>query len=419
MPYGEHVRHRCDHTAGPEARLRRARIAGSVFFLTNGALMACLLPRLPEVKAALGVSDGAFGLALAAVPVGALTAGSAAPALIRRMGEARLAAVGTAVMALAVLAAGLCPLVAAPWPRPTGVVSFAVALFVVGVADSLVDVAQNAHALRVQRAFGRSIISTMHAVWSLGAVVGGLVAAASIAVGLPLGWQLTLSGTLLTALAAWACAGALPNSPERDAESDSADETATSTRTRPSARTLLLLAAFGLLTVCGAVGEDLANSWSALYLHRDLGADASLAALGFTLVVAAQFLGRLLGDRQIDRLGPRAVLRCGGAVLTLSMTLALLVPSIPTTLLGFTAVGYGVATLVPVAMHQADELPGLAPGVGLTAVAWLMRFGFLAAPPLVGALADAAGLAAGLWVLPAAGLVVLIAASAVRAPQSR
>jgi hypothetical protein len=59
-------------------------------------------------------------------------------------------------------------------------------------------------------------------------------------------------------------------------------------------------------------------------------------------------------------------------------------------------------------MHAADELPGFRPGAGLSIVSWLLRLGFLVAPPLVGAIADASSLRLGLVVVPAAGLLVMV-----------
>jgi hypothetical protein len=69
-------------------------------------------------------------------------------------------------------------------------------------------------------------------------------------------------------------------------------------------------------------------------------------------------------------------------------------------------------------MHEADELPGLKPGSGLTIVSWLMRLGFLLSPPLVGLAADATSLRVGLLVVPLAGLLVLLLAGVLR-PRGR
>src|SRR5690606_25850007 len=116
-------------------------------------------------------------------------------------------------------------------------------------------------------------------------------------------------------------------------------------------------------------------------------------------------VGRLTGDRVVDRFGQRTVVRAGGVLAAAGMGAALAVPSTATVLAGFALAGLGVATLVPAAMHTADELPGLSSGTGLTVVSWLLRGGFLLSPLLVGAVADLAGLRVGLLSVVVAGVV--------------
>ena len=156
-------------------QLRRARLAVNLMFLTNGALFANLLPRYPLVKDALGVDAATFGLLVAGFPAGAMIAGLAAGRLMRRFTSARTALAGTFVVALALVAAAVGVRVGAPL--------FALAMVAGGAADAVVDVAQNAHGLRVQRAYGRSIINSFHAAWSAGAVLGGAMGSAAAAQG--------------------------------------------------------------------------------------------------------------------------------------------------------------------------------------------------------------------------------------------
>src|SRR5690625_7248846 len=75
-------------------------------------------------------------------------------------------------------------------------------------------------------------------------------------------------------------------------------------------------------------------------------------------------------------------------------------------------VGFGMACLIdatlgPAEMQEADDLPGLRHGTGLTVVSWLMRLGFLVSPPVIGLIADASSLRLGLLVVPLAGIAVL------------
>src|SRR5258707_3321886 len=179
------------------AQDRRARIATAALFLTNGAIFANLLPRYPEVKADLHLSNAVYGAAIAAFSGGALVAGLAAAALIRRFHSSRVAVVGTIGIATFVVVAGLA----------TSPLVLAAALFVAGASDSITDVAQNAHALRVQRNYGRSIINSFHAVWAVGAIVGGLMGAAAIALHISRTTHLTIAAGGLCVV----CVTALPH----------------------------------------------------------------------------------------------------------------------------------------------------------------------------------------------------------------
>jgi MFS family permease len=193
---------------------------------------------------------------------------------------------------------------------------------------------------------------------------------------------------------------------ERDAaEADAAPSASTTRSLRRAA--LPAMAALGVLAACGAFVEDAGASWSALYLRNDLLAGAAVAGLGFVALQTAMTIGRLTGDRVVDRFGQRRVARAGGALTAAGMGFALAVPSIPTTLIGFALAGLGVATLVPAVYHAADELPGLPRGLGLAAVNWLLRIGFLLSPPLIGLIADATSLRVALLTVVLAGLGAL------------
>jgi MFS family permease len=311
-------------------------------------------------------------------------------------------------VAIGILLAGLAP----------NVVLLAAALFLAGACDAVVDVAQNAHALRVQRRYGRSILNSFHATWSAGSVLGGLMGSAAAGLALPLPIHLGGSAVLFIAVALGAYRFLLPG-PE-----DSEREPVTTpfrVRSRAGGKALLVLLVLGVIASAGALIEDSGASWGAVYLSDSLGAAAAVAGLGFVALQALEFLGRVIGDRVVDRFGQRATARGGAVVVVVGMGLALAFPSIPLTIVGFGLAGFGVATLIPAAMHAADELPGLPAGAGLTVVSWLLRIGFLVSPPVVGLVADLTSLRVGLLVVPLAGLVVIAGAGALprRRPSDR
>ncbi|HEV7950270.1 MAG TPA: MFS transporter, partial [Glaciihabitans sp.] len=93
----------------PSSALRRARIAVAILFFTNGAIFANLLPRYPELKADLELSNTAFGFAVAAFPLGALIAGLTAGMLVRRFRSSRVAVAATLLTAVGMVLAAFAP----------------------------------------------------------------------------------------------------------------------------------------------------------------------------------------------------------------------------------------------------------------------------------------------------------------------
>jgi MFS family permease len=375
----------------------RARFAVNILFFTNGAIFSNLLPRYPEIKDTLELSNTAFGAAVAAFPLGAIIAGLSAGFFVRRFRSSRVAVAAAVLSSIGILVAGASPV----W------VFLALGLFVSGAMDSITDVAQNSHGLRVQRLYGRSILNSFHAVWSIGAVTGGVLGAAAAQLAIPLAAHLAVSAALFSTLALIAYRFMLPGAEPEEAVPAPLAEPRIAGRAGGFIAKYGVLAALVLIAAGGAIVEDSGASWSAIYLSDSLGASAFLAGVGFIALQGMQFVGRLFGDRLVDRFGQRTVARVGGATVFVGMGLALAFPTLVGTIAGFGLSGLGVATLIPAAMHAADELPGLRAGTGLTIVSWLMRLGFLLAPPIVGAIADASTLRLGLLIVPFAGLLVV------------
>lgn len=300
------------------------------------------------------------------------------------------------------LLAAALPLVAV---APTGAVLF-VMLAAYGVADAVTDVSMNVSGVEAQRRAGRTLLNSMHGVWSIGAVGGGLGASLAAGLGVPL---LAHLGGVAGACALLAVLVA------RDVP-DVAGTDRGGGRSRPGGprippRVALLCG----LAVVAALVEAAPYSWSAIYLLEHTGASPALAGLGFTAFTAAMVLTRLVADKVVDRVGPVLVVRVGGLVSAASLGVALAVGGTWPGIAAFALLGLGSAAVFPAMITAAGALPGQA----LQAVNMATRVGFLAAPPIIGLLADAVELplALGLLVVPAA-LCLALAASAVRPANS-
>lgn len=375
---------------------RLAQVGVSLMFFTNGALVASILPRLPEVKEAFALSNTQFGLMVIAMPVGSIMAAAAGGAFVRRFGARTVTAAGSILLGALIALAGF-----APTP-----VLFALPFVLAGFTDAVVDAAQNIQGVTVEEWRGRSIINSLHALWSLGAATGGSVAAWSAAMGLPLGPQLAVTGALWASIAV--VASLIAGTPhDGQPPATAAEGTEAGSPTRPAWRLLLPIA---LLAICGTLIEDIANNWVTLFLTNEAGATIGLAGMGYTVVLLSQFVGRILGDPMTDRWGRGAVARLGGVLVAIGAVTVATAPGVLAPYLGFALTGFGCATLVPAAFAAAARIPGFAHGSGVALLGWLMRLGFLGTSPLIGVVSDAVGLRLAMMVPVAAGLTAALIA---------
>jgi MFS family permease len=393
----------------------RARIAVSALFIANGLSLAVWVPRLADIQSDMGISDLQIGLALAAGAAGGLIMGPWAGWAAGRWGSARVAVVTL------LLFAPITPLLAfAP-----GVWFLAAILLWIGGMDAVMDAAMNAHSLRVQKLYQRSIINAFHGYWALGAVSGGLIGAGSAIIGASLALTLlitaiaTVGAVLLTAR--WLLPGPDPDSHLDPAEgADAEDLSMVDPSSVPAGGAGLLAAArrraltpltatLGLFTVLAVVVEMIPAQWSSIYL-TSIGTPAQFIGVAFVASTAALTIGRFTGDRLVDRFGELRVVRVGMASAAIALAAGLIIGTAWSYVVAAFVAGYSVATLFPAAMRAAAHIPGIKPAAGVSMVSWLSRAGFVFAPIIVGAIANRWG--------PAWGIACAAACAAALVPLS-
>lgn len=371
----------------------RARAGVLTVFFVNGATFSSFVPRYPQLIERLGASTAAWGLVLGLGPVGGIVLGWAAAPLMNRLGSRTTAAVFQVVSTSALLL-----LAGAPSLIWAGAAMLAMSAF-----DALTDTAMNYHALVLQRAYGRSILNSFHGWWSIGAVAGGLVGSALAQLAVPLMAQGLATVAVCAGLSALSWALMLP-------DVRGGGDAAGAGRPRAaglSLRAVAVLVGLGALGAFGAGIEQGGSAFAPLYMNEQFTVSAFVAGLGFVSLMVAQTAGRLLGDRIVDRLGQRRTVQLGAVLCIATVALAIGLPTPGTAIIGFAGAGWGIATMVPAAMHAGDRVPGVAPGLGLTVTTWVMRIGLVLFPMVIGALGDAVSLRAAMLLLPATAICVL------------
>jgi MFS family permease len=372
---------------------RAARGAVTAVFFLNGFLFGSLVARMPAIRDHAGVTNGELGLALACVAIGAVVAMPIAGAFAARHGSRGATRGALTLASLAVIPPVLAPSLAA----------LALAFLVLGVAMGSLDVTMNAHGVAVERRYGRPILSGFHAAFSFGGLAGAATAATAAAAALDLAPHMALVSAASLAFGLGWSRRFLP-----------AAEDASGTELPLLARPPRRLWALGAVAFSCLLVEGAAADWSAIYVRDELDTSAATAASAFVAFSVTMAIGRLVGDRLVERFGPVALLRGGGLLAAVGFGAGLAAGAVPAALVGFAALGAGLAAVIPVVFRAASATPGIAPGMALAAVSSTGYLGFVAGPPIIGSVAEGIGLPSALVILVALGLVVAALARSAR-----
>lgn len=350
--------------------MRRARVAIAAVFLCDGLLLGSWASRIPAAQAHTGLTNSRLGLALFASSFGALVAMPVAGWLSARIGSRRVSVAGLLTAAFAI----------AGTSQASGLVSLASALFMFGAGFGSVNVAANAQGIALERIYGRSILSSFHAAFSLGGLLGAgsgaLMAAISVAP------RAHFASVLI--VVATATLAARRNLLTRDID--------VAHMQRTLVRPPRVLLALGIAAFCTLLAEGAAADWSAAFLTQSVGVTGGVAGLGYTAFSLAMVASRTLGDELTRRVGAVTLARAGGAIAASGLAAGLLIASAPIALLGFAAMGLGLGVIVPVLFRAAGSTPGVTASVGVAAVSTIGWLGFLAGPPSIGFVAGGIGL---------------------------
>ena len=364
------------------------RWATTGVFFVNGAVVGTWISQIPWIQERFDLSEGQVGLILMAMSVSVILAMAAAGQAIARFGSVPVVLVGGLASSLLVNLPVLAPSVALV---PIG-------LFVLGWAVASMDVAMNAHGVKVEQEAGRPIMSSLHAGWAFGGFAGAGAAALLVAAGLDPREAVALLSVLLLA-ATLVCV-------RRLGEGSAGGQADGRLFTIPS-RGVFLLATLCLLIM---VTEGAMGDWGGIYMSRDLDANPALAAGAFAYFTAGMTLGRVFGDAVNARIGPVALLR-GGALLTgIPLLLMLLLEHPAAAVVGLFVIGVGVSNGVPLMYSAAGRRKDTPAGPAIAAVSSMGSLGFLAGPPFIGFLAEATSLPFALSTLTLGAVAVFVLA---------
>ncbi|TWI57634.1 fucose permease [Pseudomonas duriflava] len=368
--------------------LWQARMGVVAIFFANGFGVGAWAVSIPGIKTALGLTAGQLSIALLSVAVGAVLLMPLVGPLVPRFGgTGRMTRYASIVAALILFLPGWAP--SLPW--------LIAAAFLFGASNGLIDVAMNAHASVIEKRWGTPIMSSFHAAFSGGGLVGAALGGLLLHLGVSTPWLLTATAllVLLVMLAASVRIG--------DGEAGSAGDHAFRL---PDRRVL----AFCVIALFCLMIEGAMADWSAVYLNIEIKASNGLAAAGYAAFSLTMLIGRLLGDRLIHALGGPRIILFGALMAAIGLLLAIAVPSPWVVIVGFALVGLGLANVIPAVFSASGQMTA-SPAVGISMAATTGYLGFLIGPPLIGFVASLYGLKTGIGLLAGSALLVTVLAT--------
>ena len=350
--------------------VRRARIAVATIFCVHGAVTGSFATRVPWIQEHAGVSAGQLGLALAFPAIGASLFMPLAARVTHRFGTRAAQRVLIALWTLALVLPSLA----------SNLLLLCAALFVYGATAGMADVAMNALGVEIEHRLQKSIMSGLHGLWSVGALIGSGIG--TIAAHLDISAQVhhAAMALVLTVLGVLASQYVLNLHPSEDEEAPP--------RFALPPKSALLIGAIGF---CAVFAEGASLDWSAVYLRDILTSSPGVAAgatTGFALTMA---VARIAGDAIVNRWGPVRTVRVSGVVATLGGLLVVLAPNPPIAMIGFGLLGLGIAVVVPLAFAAAGH-SGPNKSQAIAGVATVTYASGLVAPSIIGGIAQASNL---------------------------
>jgi MFS family permease len=376
-----------------QGQVRRARYAVAAVFAVHGAVTGSFATRVPWIQDHAGVSAGQLGLALAFPALGASLAMPLAGSVSHRFG-ARTALRGLlALWTLALVLPSLAP----------NLLTLCLALFVYGATAGMSDVAMNALGVEIENRLDKSIMSSLHGMWSAGALIGSAAGTLAAHLGSDARLHHVLAAAVLTVAGLVACTWVLDLQPAEDEDPPP--------RFALPPRSAVLIGAVGF---CAVFAEGASLDWSAVYLRDELETSAGLAAActtGFTLTMA---VARLAGDKVVDRFGAVRTVRVSGALASLGGLLVVVGGHPAVAMTGFALMGLGIAVVVPLCFAAAGRA-GSNPSLAIAGVATITYTSGLVAPSAIGGLAQATSLVVSFGLVTVLACCLVVFAKVLRA----
>ncbi|WP_459554873.1 MFS transporter [Lacunimicrobium album] len=347
--------------------LRGAMWAVRSLFFLNGFMFASWATRIPAFRDTYHLDNAQLGIALIGVAFGALISMPMAGWLCEKFGSNRICTISAILYLLSLVSIAFAP----------NLIALGVLLISFGVGHGLLDVAMNLQVVEIEDRLKKTVMSTFHALWSVGGLAGAITGVLLTAADFTMQRHFVVT-SLAMGLLVWVIRPFLL--PQRKHSTGDAQTASHGLSFRFTKKTMAL----GVVAFCVMLCEGAMADWSAVFLHDVLGANEILSAVAYAIFALTMASGRFAGDALVERWGSAKQVYFS-AILAVAGLLCVTISNHPAVaLIGFGLVGAGLATIVPIVFSVSGKLNGISAGVALGSVSTVGYLGFLLGPPAIG-----------------------------------
>ncbi|HMJ71050.1 MAG TPA: MFS transporter [Cyclobacteriaceae bacterium] len=343
-----------------------ARLAVKIIFFLNGFAHANYYSRLPRIQDQFQIDNGTLGVVLLSSSLGALLAMPFSGWLIIRNGSRKIGLFSVYMYC------GLVPFI----PASPNLTSLLTVFFLLGVSAGMLDVSMNAQAVMIEQKWGKPIMTSFHAFFSIGMMLGALAGSLFSEMDTSLLTHFVIITVVNLIVITIARLYLLYDKPEKKGEEPAFR--------LPNAA----MVGIGVIAFCSMLGEGAMADWSTNYMENFSKASKGLAPIGLSAFAAAMTIGRVFGDSARLKYGDKKLMVVCGLISSVGLLFSILFVDPVSVIIGFFIVGIGLSTIVPIAYSVAGNAKGLPSGVALAMVTTVGYSGFLFGPPIIGFLAD-------------------------------
>jgi len=368
------------------------RLSISLYFYFLGFIFSSWASRIPQIKDKFNLNEAELGGVLFMLPLGALAALPFSGWLVHKLGSRTMSIASALTYTILLYAIAMADSILAP----------SIILFGFGLIGNFGNISMNTQGISIQHKIQKPILSSLHAMWSIGAFSAAAITGWMIKAGYSTSQHFMIVSILTILIVLIGAFFLIPD--------EIVDDVSAKVFVLPNKKLILL----GMICFCVAMSEGAMTDWSSLYFRQIIHKLNTVSTTGYTAFAMCMALGRLMGDKLVQSFKHSTVLKTNGFLILIGMIISLSMTYPATVILGFALVGFGTSSVIPIVYMLAAKTKEMAPSAALSAVSSVGFTGFLIGPPSIGFIAHEVGLRSALIIVAFLGSMIYLLSSKVK-----